>query len=71
MKNFYLKIINRHQFEQRLKKRELQKNLFDYIGAGTVSPQFLIKKLYEEENRKLEIDYINLKNFYKKKKFYR
>ena len=22
-------------FEQRLKKRELQKNLFDYIGAGT------------------------------------
>ncbi|MDC3036720.1 SurA N-terminal domain-containing protein, partial [Candidatus Pelagibacter sp.] len=24
------------QFEQRLKKRELQKNLFDYIGAGSV-----------------------------------
>ena len=42
-------------FEQRLKKRELQKNLFDYIGAGTVSPKFLIKKLYEEENKKLEI----------------
>ena len=34
------------QFEQRLKKRELQKNLFDYIGAGTVSPNFLINKLY-------------------------
>ena len=34
----------------------LQKNLFDYIGAGTVSPEFLIKKLYEEENKKLEID---------------
>ena len=28
-------------FEQRLKLRELQKNLFDYIGAGTSSPQFL------------------------------
>ena len=55
------------QFEQRLKNRELQKNLFDYIGAGTVSPQFLIKKLYEEENKKLYIEFINLKNFYKKK----
>ena len=56
------------QFEQRLKKRELQKNLFDYIGAGTVSPNFLINKLYEKENTKLEIDFINLNNFYKKKK---
>ena len=55
------------QFELRLKKRELQKNLFDYIGAGTISPSFLIKKLYEEENKKLEIDFINLENFYKKK----
>ena len=55
------------QFEQRLVKRELQKNLFDYIGAGTISPQFLINKLYEEENKKLEIDYINLDKFYKKK----
>ena len=54
-------------FELRLRGRELQKNLFDYIGAGIVSPQFLIKKLYEEENRKLEIDYISLNNFYKKK----
>ena len=54
-------------FELRLRGRELQKNLFDYIGAGIVSPQFLIKKLYEEENKKLEIDYINLNNFYKKK----
>ena len=54
-------------FELRLKGRELQKNLFDYIGAGTISPKFLIKKLYEEENQKLEIDYINLNSFYKKK----
>ena len=54
-------------FELRLKNRELQKNLFDYIGAGTVSPKFLINKLYEEENKKLEIDFINLENFYKKK----
>ena len=55
------------QFELRLKNRELQKKLFNFVGAGTVSPKFLVKKLYEEENRKLEIDYINLNKFYKKK----
>ena len=54
-------------FELRLMGRELQRNLFDYIGAGTVSPKFLSKKLYEEENKTLEIDFINLKKFYKKK----
>ena len=54
-------------FELRLKGREQQKNLFDYIGAGTVSPQFLVKKLFEEENKKLEIEFIDLKNFYTKK----
>ena len=54
-------------FELKLRGRELQKNLFDYIGAGTTTPKFLAKKLYEEENRKIEIEYINLENFYKKK----
>ena len=55
-------------FELRLRGRELQKNLFDYIGAGSVSPKFLINKLYKEENKKLEIEFIDLKNFYKPKK---
>ena len=55
-------------FELRLRGRELQKSLFDYIGAGTISPSFLTKKLYEKENKKLEIQYINLKDSYKKKK---
>ena len=54
-------------FELRLRGRELQKNLFDYIGAGTTSPKFLTKKLYTEENSKLEIKYLNLESFYKKK----
>ena len=54
-------------FELRLRGREIQKNLFDYIGAGTKSPKFLAKKLLIEETRKLEIQFINLKTFYKKK----
>ena len=52
-------------FEKRLTDREMQKKLFDFIGAGTVSPKFLVKKLFKTENRKLNIDFINLENFYK------
>ena len=55
----------------RLKERELQKSLFDYIGAGTRSPQFLINKLYEEENKKLQLEFINLDKFIKKRHFFR
>jgi peptidyl-prolyl cis-trans isomerase D len=54
------------EFELRLKIRELQKHLFDYVGAGTVSPKFMINSLYEKENTKLEIEFINLENFYRK-----
>lgn len=54
-------------FELRLRGRELQKNLFDYVGAGSISPKFLVNKLYEEENKKLKIEFINLEGFYKKK----
>ena len=54
-------------FEAKLRARELQKNLFDFVGAGTTSPEFLTKKLFDEENKKLEIDFFNLKDFYKKK----
>jgi peptidyl-prolyl cis-trans isomerase D len=54
-------------FEQRLKKRESQKNLFDYIGAGTTSPNFLVTKLFNDENRKLNLEFFNIENFYKKK----
>ena len=53
-------------FEQRLKERELQKKLFNYIGAGSVAPKFLINKLFENENKKLKLNFVNLEKFYKK-----
>ncbi len=31
-------------FELQLKNRELQKHLFDFIGAGTITPIFRLKK---------------------------
>ena len=54
-------------FELRLKQRQLQKLLFDYIGAGTVTPNFLAERLFEEENKTLDIDFLNLDIFYEKK----
>ena len=54
-------------FELQLKNRELQKHLFDLIGAGTITPNFLIKKRFEEQNKTLEIEYLAMSNQYKAK----
>ena len=43
-------------YELQLKHRELQKHLFDFIGAGTVTPNFLTKKKFEEDNKSLDLD---------------
>ena len=57
-------------FELKLKNRELQKHLFDIIGAGTITPNFLIDKKYEENNKTLNIKYFNMENLYKNKDEY-
>ncbi len=54
-------------FELQLKHRELQKHLFDFIGAGTVTPNFLTKNKFEEENKSLDLEYFAMKNFDKEK----
>ena len=57
-------------FELRLKNRELQKHLFDLIGAGTITPEFLIEKKFEEQNKSLDLEYFSMINFYKEKNDY-
>ncbi len=57
-------------FELQLKNRELQKHLFDFIGAGTVTPNFLIEKKFEENNKSLDIEYFDMENLYKTKDDY-
>ena len=57
-------------FELQLKNRELQKHLFDFIGAGTITPNFLTKKKFEEENKSLDLEYFAMENFYKNKESY-
>ncbi len=57
-------------FELKLKNRELQKHLFDIIGAGTITPNFLIEKKYEENNKTLSLEYFNMEGLYKNKDEY-
>ena len=57
-------------FELQLKNRELQKHLFDFIGAGTITPNFLIQKRFEEENKTLDLEYFSMENLYKEKNNY-
>ncbi len=57
-------------FELKLKNRELQKHLFDIIGAGTITPNFLIEKKYEENNKTLNVEYFNMEGLYQEKDKY-
>ena len=57
-------------FELKLKNQGLQKHLFDFIGAGTVTPEFLIESKFEENNKSLAIEYFDMENLYKNKEDY-
>ena len=58
--------INAADYEKRLKDRELQKKLFLYIGGSSISPIFIANKVFKEKNKKIDIGFVNLINFYKK-----
>jgi len=54
-------------FETKLRNSELKKNLFSYIVGGIKSPTFLSNNTFNEQNKKISLDYINLENVYKNK----
>ena len=58
--------MNAAMYEVKLRNNILQKELFTYVSGGAKHPKFLINKHFIEENRKLEIDFVNLNKFYKK-----
>ena len=58
--------ISASQFEERLKKKELQNVLFKYINGGLVVPNFLVNKKYDNENKNIELDFVSLEENYKK-----
>ena len=57
-------------FEIQLKNRELQKHLFDLIGGGTITPDFLTKLMFEDVNKTLNIEYLSMEKIYKNKEDY-
>ena len=58
--------MNPPNFEMRLKKQELKRNLFNYISGGIQSPYFLRNKIYINEQKKILVDYYNLELIYSK-----
>ena len=58
--------ISAPEYEMNLKNTELKNKLYNYVRGGIKNPYFIYNQLYIHENREIEIDYINLKNVYKK-----
>ena len=58
--------INAVNFEKRLKQNITQRNLFQYVSGGIISPNFLVKNLFLENTRQINIEFINLEENYKK-----
>jgi len=59
--------ITASDFEKRLKKRELEKILFDFYSSGLHVPKYLIDTLNYNENRNVDVEYVSLNSKYKKK----
>jgi len=55
------------EFEIRLRKNELKKELFTYISGGIKSPYFIANKTFKDNAKKIDLSYINLNHVYKKK----
>ena len=47
-------------FENSLKNQELKKNLFKYVSGGIKSPYFLKNKIFINENKKIDIEFLDL-----------
>ncbi len=58
--------LNAPDFEFKLKLEELKGNLFSYISGGIKSPDFLINKVFNDQEKNVEIDYFNLDLVYDK-----
>ncbi len=55
------------QFEKNFKENEFQEELFNYLGGGIKSPNFLVNNSYQDETKKINIEFINLEHIYSKK----
>ena len=61
------KNLNASEFEKNFRENEFQDELFNYLGGGVKSPNFLINNVYEDENKQIEVEFINLEKVYLQK----
>ena len=59
--------ITASEFEKRLRKRELEKILFNYYSSGLYIPEYLVKYFNFSKNRSIDVKYVSLESNYKKK----
>ncbi len=52
------------EFEQTVKKNELNKKLFTYINGGIKSPYFLANKIYKNQTKKVDLTLLDLNEIY-------
>ncbi len=53
-----------NEFEKSFKENEFQEELFNFVGGGIKSPDFLIDAIYKDDTKQIKVDYINLENIY-------
>ena len=51
-------------FEKNLSEQEKKMQLLSFLSLGTIAPEFLVQKFYNEENQVKNIKYINLDKHY-------
>jgi len=54
-------------FENELKINELRKQVYEYIAGGIKSPFFKTNKIYNDQYKKIDLEYIELNSFYRAK----
>ena len=59
--------LNAPDFEKKLIENELQKKLILYLNGGIKTPFFITNNIYKKKTKKIDLDFVNLENVYKKK----
>ncbi len=59
--------LNANEYEKNFRENEFQEELFNYLGGGIKSPSFLVDKIYIEDTKKINVEFINLEEIYLKK----
>ena len=59
--------LNAPDFEKKLIENELQKKLILYLNGGIKAPFFITNNIYKKKTKKIDLDFVNLENVYKKK----